>query len=103
MMFARTFTSSIRPYTITITSSRSSPLPSHFLKQQRTMATHFKLNTGATIPALGFGTTSKQQISLSYNPSKNYSTDREQDMRPAVFSQQKRDANLSEGMIRPKL
>ena len=60
-MFAGTFTSSIRFYTIT--SSRSSQLPSHFLKQQRTMATHFKLNTGATIPALGFGTVSKLFLS----------------------------------------
>jgi hypothetical protein len=49
-MFSRTARSSLTA------SSRISQISSHVSRQQRNMATSFKLNTGATIPAMGFGT-----------------------------------------------
>lgn len=51
-MFSRSMQASSR------TSSRISQVASHVQKQQRNMAstTQHKLNTGATIPAVGFGT-----------------------------------------------
>ena len=36
--------------------ARLSQISSHIQRQQRNMATAHKLNTGATIPAVGFGT-----------------------------------------------
>jgi len=37
-------------------STRLSQFSNQISNQSRTMATHFKLNTGASIPAIGFGT-----------------------------------------------
>jgi hypothetical protein len=49
-MFAR----NVRFSTIAIL--RTSQISSHIQRQQRNMATSYKLNTGASIPAIGFGT-----------------------------------------------